>query len=109
MLKWEEVNLKGFEIELGSKVEAPVVKNDHKTRGLKRKNFDELNSKQSKTARARNVVEILDSDRGLKEKILKVMKRTEKSEEDFDLSCLSLMKTMGISNMTILDTGYKTC
>ena len=37
---------------------------------------------------------------------LEVRKMTEKSEEDFDLSCLALMKTMGISNTKYDDRRY---
>ena len=105
VIKCEEAILKAFEIELGS----AVMKNDDETRGTKRKNFDELNSKMSKIARVKNVIEILDSDRGLEEKVLdklEVRKMTGKSEDDFELSCLSLMKTMGISNTKYDDLRF---
>ena len=70
VIKCEEAILKAFEIELGSAV---VKKNDDETRGTKRKNFDELNSKVSKIARVKNVIEILDNDRGLEEKVRTIL------------------------------------
>ena len=70
VIKCEEAILKAFEIELGSAV---VKKNDDETRGTKRKNFDELKSKVSKIARVKNVIEILDNDRGLEEKVRTIL------------------------------------
>ena len=90
MLKSEEVNLKAFEIDLGTltpiqpEVQEPLAIEKSLR---KRKNFDELTSKVSKRARVKSVIEILQQDQGLEEKVLEkleVRKMTEKSEEDFD-------------------------
>ena len=97
VIKNEEAALKAFEIDLG----CLVVKDDEAIRGTKRKNFEELTSKSSKRARVMNVVEMLQSDIGLEEKVLEKLetrKAGEKSEEDFEMSCLAVMKILGISN-----------
>ena len=102
VIKNEEVLLKSYEIDLGSvtvKDNQDIQKNlDNKS---KRKNFDELTSRSSKRVRVMNVVGMLESDSGLEEKVLEKLETRKgevKSEEDFDLSCLALIKTLGISN-----------
>ena len=102
VIKCEEGNLRAFEIELGN----VAVKDEE--RG-KRKHFYELSSKTSKRARVVNVVEMIQSDIGLEEKVLKKLeprKGEGKSEQDFDMSCLALMKTLGISNYKYDDLRY---
>ena len=88
VIKSEVVNLKAFEIDLGSL----TVKDDQNQRPVaadkpiqpevqeplaieskslrKRKNFDELTSRMSKRARVKSVIEILEQDQGLEEKVL---------------------------------------
>ena len=108
VIKSEEANLKGFEIDLGEKA---VTVKDGKEKSGKRKNFDELTSKDKKRMRVKNVIEMLDSDHGLEEKVLEKLelrKGGEKSYGDVDLVCLALMKTTGISN-TKYDSGFKIC
>ena len=96
VIKSEEVTLKAFEIE----IEGVVVRDDPQIRE-KRKTFEDLTSRNSKKARVMNVVEMLQSDSGLEEKVLEKLEMRQggvKSEEDFDLACLALIKTLGISN-----------
>ena len=83
MIKSEEVTLKAYEIE----IEGVVVRDDPEIRG-KRKNFEELTSRTSKSKRVKNVVEILESDIGLKDKVLeKLDTRKEGDECDMVLIC----------------------
>ena len=59
--------------------------------------------------RVKNVIEMLDSDHGLEEKVLEKLelrKGGEKSYGDFDLACLALMKTTGISNTKYDDLRF---
>ena len=104
VIKCEEENLKAFEIELGN---LPVK--DDKETVRKRKNYEDLTSKTSKRARVKSVIDILESDVGLEQKVmekLEVKKGGGKGDEDFDLSCLALMKTMGISNTKYDDLRF---
>ena len=119
VIKCEEETLKAFEIDLGDlktseeedqnqsrramspyKDLLPEVK-ESKLRG-KRKNFDELKSSNKKRARVRSIIEILEEDTGLEKKVrqkLEMRKVDQKSDvEDFDISCLALMKIMDIKN-----------
>ena len=97
VIRLEENLLKAFKIDLGSKTlrdEQVVVR--------KRKNFEDLTSRTVKCARVKSVVEHLESDKGLEPKVLDKLESRRVNEtregEDFGLSCLALMKTMGISN-----------
>ena len=103
MIRLEENLLKAFKIDLGSKTlrdEQVVVR--------KRKNFEDLTSETSKNARLNNVVEMLESDIGLEQKVLeKLENRKEgKSEDEFDMACLGVMKTLGISNTKYDDLRF---
>ena len=105
VIKFEEAALKAFEIDLGGL----VVKDDEAIGVMKRKNFDELTSRSSKRARVMNVVGMLESDSGLEEKVLKELETRQggvKSEEDFELACLALIKTLGISNRKYDDLRF---
>ena len=68
----------------------------------KRKNFDDLKSAKSKRARVKSVIEILEEDQGLEEKVLEKLENRKaggkSGNEDFGISCLALIKIMGISN-----------
>ena len=96
MMKNEEVNLKAFEI----KIEGVVVRGDPEILE-KRKNFEDLTSRTSKRARVTNVIEMLENDIGLEEKVLEKLETRNggKSEEEgLDMACLAVMKTLGLSN-----------
>ena len=58
LIKCEETALKSFQIDLGD----VIVKDDEALRGSKRKNFDEMTSRDKKIARVKNVIDILESD-----------------------------------------------
>ena len=58
LIKCEETALKSFQIDLGD----VIVKDDEAFRGSKRKNFDEMTSRDKKIARVKNVIDILESD-----------------------------------------------
>ena len=106
VLKCEEVNLKAFEIELGGKI--VHVKDGQENKG-KRKHFEELASRESRRKRVKSVIEVLESDFGLEEKVLnklELRKGGAKNDQDFDLACLALMKTMGISNAKYDDLRF---
>ena len=102
MIRLEENLLKAFKIDLGNKAveecEEEGVK-DTQVVGEKRKNFEELTSRTSKRERVKNVVEMLESDIGLEDKVFeKLETRKEGKSDDFDMACLAVMKTLGISN-----------
>ena len=58
LIKCEETALKSFQIDLGD----VIVKDDEAFRGSKRKNFDEMTSRDKKIARVKNVIDILETD-----------------------------------------------
>ena len=111
VIKSEEVNLKAFDVE----IEGGAVADKRGERGVsdvpnvnnKRKNFEDLHSR-NKRARVKNVVDMLQGDKGLEEKVMEKLetRKRGKSDENFDIACLAVIKTLGISNKKYDDLRF---